>query len=58
MVVHGAYGLMSHPKNKAIVVKYLAQEQVLQSGLKPNSADQKHQSLSPVLLNAQPWDAK
>ncbi len=49
---------MSHPKDKAIMVKHLAQGyKCHDQDLNPLSADQKHQSLSPVLLTARPRHA-
>ncbi len=47
------YGLMSHPKDKVIMVKYLDQRHEWHDrDSNPHSADQKHQSLSLVLLTS------
>ena len=59
ILVHATYSLMSHPKDKVIMVKYLAQgNKCHDQDSNPKSADQKHQSLSQVLSLAQPRYAK
>ncbi len=55
ILVQRTYGLMSHPKEHS---KYLAQGHKCQDrDSNPHSADQKHQSLSPVLLTTRPGHA-
>ncbi len=55
---HGTNGFTSHPKDEAIMVKCLAEGQKCPDrDSNPHSADQKHQSLSPVILSARPRHA-
>ncbi len=57
ILIHRTYGLMSRLKDKAIMVKSLAQGHKCHDwDLNPYSSEQKHQSLSPVLLTTGPRD--
>ncbi len=56
---HGTYDFTSHLKDEAVIIKCLALGHKCQDwDLNPHSADQKHQSLSPVYLSARPRHAK
>ncbi len=58
ILVHGTYGLMFHPKDTAIMIKYLVQgNQCHDRNSNPHLADQKHQSLFPMPLTARPLHA-
>ncbi len=50
---HRTYGFTSHPKDEAIMVNNKCQDR----DSNPHSADQKHQSLSPVHFTAWPQHA-